>query len=318
MRQKIFGKVAQNDLSVGEAIDMFLQSRQAENVRPATLAAYEAKLRIFREWIGADTGLGSVSKDMVEQYKLFLLDGDHGNAQTANSRLRHLRAFIYWCADEGFIPFFKVKLVKAEEPVKGFYSQEELQKLLARPKKGASFSEWRCWALESTLVSTGIRIGSALEIRVEDVTLSPGGGEIVLRHTKSRKRQTVFVSPALSAVLEEYARIRGGDPEEFFFCNVFGEAWTTRSAAGAVQRYNRKRGVHRSSLHDFRRTFATMMAREGVDAFSLQRLLGHSSLEMSRRYVQEAGLDLGRIAVRHDPLTAVAPQKRKALRVPEA
>ena len=317
MRKVIFGKIAQNDLSVGEAIELFLKSRQAENVRPVTLDAYEAKLRIFREWIGADTALSAVNKEAIEAFKLFLLDGDHGGAQTANSRLRHLRAFIYWCADEGFIPFFKVKLVKAEEPVKGFYSPEELKKILERPQKGASFSEWRCWALESTLVSTGIRIGSALEIRVEDVSLSPGGGEIVLRHTKNRKRQTVFVSPVLAGVLEEYARIRGGDSDSFFFCNIFGEAWTTRSAAGAVQRYNRKRGVPRTSMHDFRRTFATALAREGVDAFSLQRLLGHSSLEMSRRYVQEAGLDLGRIALRYDPLTAVAPAKRKALQVPK-
>lgn len=317
MRKRIFGTVAQNELTVGEAIELFLKSRQAENVRPATIKAYEDKLKIFRDWIGADTALGGVSKDVVEQYKLFLLDGQRGNAQTANSRLRHLRAFLYWSSDEGFIPFFKVSLVKAEEPIKGFYSPEELQKLLVRPKKGASFSEWRVWALESTLVSTGMRIGSALEIRVEDVALSPGGGEIVLRHTKSRKRQTVFVSPTLAGVLEEYARIRGGDPRDFLFCSVFGERLQSRSAAGAVQRYNRKRGVMRTSMHDFRRTFATMMAREGVDAFSLQRLLGHSSLEMSRRYVQEAGLDLERLAARYDPLTAVAPAKRKALRAPE-
>lgn len=213
--------------------------------------------------------MGDVSKETVERYKLFLLDGKRGNAQTANSRLRNLRAFVYWAAGEGFIPFLKVTLVKAEEPIKGFYSKEELQKLLERPEKKAAFSEWRVWALESTLVSTGMRIGSSLEIWLEDVSLAPGGGEIALRHTKSRKRQTVFISPALAGVLEEYSRIRGGDPESYFFCNIFGEAWDRRSAAGAVQRYNLKRGVTRTSLHDFRRTFATALAREGVDEITL-------------------------------------------------
>jgi len=67
---------------------------------------------------------------------------------------------------------------------------------------------------------------------------------------------------------------------------------TTDMLQKEIARYNRKRGVEKTSLHMFRHTFAKKWILNGGDIFRLQKLLGHSSLEMVRKYVNMFADDL--------------------------
>ncbi|MFV2044572.1 MAG: tyrosine-type recombinase/integrase [Anaerolineales bacterium] len=58
-----------------------------------------------------------------------------------------------------------------------------------------------------------------------------------------------------------------------------------------MARLSRNSGIH-ITFHTCRRTFATWALNGGMDLFSLQRLLGHSSLEMVRRYAKQSDRDL--------------------------
>ncbi|MFQ5923543.1 MAG: tyrosine-type recombinase/integrase, partial [Anaerolineales bacterium] len=66
---------------------------------------------------------------------------------------------------------------------------------------------------------------------------------------------------------------------------------TASGGTSLMARLSQKSGVH-LTFHKCRRTFATWALNGGMDLFSLQRLLGHSSLEMVRRYARQSDRDL--------------------------
>jgi integrase/recombinase XerD len=64
------------------------------------------------------------------------------------------------------------------------------------------------------------------------------------------------------------------------------------SASKAIADYNRSRGISKTSVHLLRHAFAKNWVLMGGDVFRLQKQLGHSTLEMSRRYANIYDRDL--------------------------
>lgn len=73
--------------------------------------------------------------------------------------------------------------------------------------------------------------------------------------------------------------------------------------------YNISRGVGRTSVHAFRHTFAKYWIRNGGDVFRLQKLLGHSTLEMTRKYVNLFNIDLSEGYDEVNPLDRLAKKQ---------
>ena len=94
---------------------------------------------------------------------------------------------------------------------------------------------------------------------------------------------------ALYRNLEENEDLSSTDP---LFCNRFGERLTADGLINAIARYNQRREVTKTSIHLFRHTFAKSWILSGGDLFSLQKMLGHSSLEMVRNYANLYSKDI--------------------------
>ena len=104
---------------------------------------------------------------------------------------------------------------------------------------------------------------------------------------------TIPLSSSMTAILARYMRTRGGKPEDYLFCEDTGEQLTEIALRRSIERYNRSRGVKKTGLHKFRHTFARMYITEiGGNAFKLQKLLGHSTLAMTRHYAAIYDQDL--------------------------
>ena len=109
-------------------------------------------------------------------------------------------------------------------------------------------------------------------------------------------------------VLREYMGVRGGGPEDFLFCNQYGEFLSSHSVSEAIRRYNQKRGIRCSSVHAFRHTYARKFLLDcGGDAFTLQKLLGHSTLKTTKHYCAIFDSD---IADNYDKLSPLANMKQ--------
>ena len=96
------------------------------------------------------------------------------------------------------------------------------------------------------------------------------------------------------------------------FPSYEGGALSLRSFQGAIARYNISRDVSKTSIHLFRHTFAKNFIMAGGGMVQLQTLLGHSTLDMTRHYIDIYGLDLKRDYERLNPLDNI--QKRQASR----
>ena len=125
---------------------------------------------------------------------------------------------------------------------------------------------------------------------------------IHIRQVKNRRQQIVPLSPALKEVLTDYLKTWEWTKDDYLFPSQDGGCLNTRSFQGAIRRYNVARGVTKTSAHLFRHTFAKNFILAGGGMVQLQALLGHSTMDMTRHYVNLYGLDLQKDYAKLNPL----------------
>ena len=92
------------------------------------------------------------------------------------------------------------------------------------------------------------------------------------------------------------------DPESPVFINRGNHPFNSNSLRHLIVRLADKAGVKAAHPHKFRHTFAITYLRSGGDVFTLQALLGHSSLDMVRHYAQIAEMDIERVHRKASPV----------------
>lgn len=281
------------DLVVKEIMEEFITEKKADGRSLKTLESYKNSFAKFIQYFGEELTIGEVTRASIYQYKGHLISVEELSTASINHYLRDLRTFINWCEERTYIQEkIKVEMVKGQEEIIEVYEEEELQKLLARPHEGDSFVIWRDWAIVNWILATGNRVSTIINVKIGDVHF--GRKEIVIREQKNKKPNIIPLSTKLSSVLKTYIKkclSEMGD-EDYLFCNQYGEQLTARALQQAIRRYNVKRGVEKTSAHALRHTFAKNWVVNGGDVFRLQKLLGHSTLEMTRHYVNLFGTDL--------------------------
>lgn len=288
-----------NNITIEDAFALFIRKCKVKNLTDLSIASYEKKILPFFEFIGQTSFAREINTDTIDNYILWLRENRNANDITINSYLRAVRAYTYYCIECGYVENFKIRLIKADKEIKETYSNEDLAKLLAEPET-SSFSTYKTWAFENFLLGTGCRISTALNVKIEDIDFE--NGLITYKKTKNRKQQIVPLSKSLERVLITYLEIRGGEPTDYLFCNEYGAKASDRTYQQLVRRYNLKRNVNVTSCHAFRHTYAKLAVMNGMDVFRLQRMLGHSSLTVTKEYVELFGSDLAIDFDKYSPL----------------
>ena len=289
------------NLSIQEAFDLFIRKCKIKNLTDLSISSYEKKMVHFYEFIDKSEPITAVTKDIMDDYILWLRQNTEANDITINSYLRSVRAFLYFCMEDRYIPTFKIQLIKAEKKIKETYTDDELVRLLEKPDvDNCSFSCHKTWVFENYLLGTGNRISTALDLHIGDINFQ--SGVIILRKTKNRKQQIIPLSATLAEILQGYLQIRGGEADDYVFCNEYGGQASCRTYQQLVRRYNRKRGVEKTSCHTFRHTFAKNWILNSGDMFRLQKILGHSDLTVTKEYVNMFGQDLQMDFEKFNPL----------------
>lgn len=315
-----------NERTLKEGFEEFIRDCKARNLSKDTVDYYKncykillkvedieeeseeekEKEPIFTE----DTQLSLIQSQDLSKINRFLLE--NYKATSANSYLRGIRAIFYFFMDLHYMEKMQIGLVKATKQVKPTYTDEELDKLLKKPNikaKNASFSEYRNWVIVNYMLATGNRLSTICNLKNKDVNLD--SDVIVLEKTKNRKEQIIPISRTLHIILKEYMSYREGTEEDYLFCNQSGFKFTEDACKHAIAKYNRKRGVRKTSCHVFRHTFAKKWIMNGGDIFRLQKLLGHSSMEMVKEYVAIYGEDLHKNYNDFNPLESLKPRVEK-------
>lgn len=281
-----------NNITVADAAKEFIRHCKVKNLSPHTIKYYEGVLRIFQNFVGTELFMKMVDNNSVDSF--ILEQQDKTTDVSVNTRLRGVRAFLYYCAERGYCNSFKIRLIKQDDVLKRTYSDEELKILLRKPDlKGCNFTEYRNWAVVNFLLGTAVRVSTLINVRVEDVNLTES--VLQVQHAKNRRQCIIPISKSLNHTLIEYLTYRShGDTNEFIFCNQYGKQLTREGIEHAVTKYGKRRGITEVSCHRFRHTFSKHYILEGGDVFRFQKILGHSTMEMVRKYVNLYGNEVGK------------------------
>jgi integrase/recombinase XerD len=271
--------------SIERCFDAYVKKCEIDNLSKYTISASKTAYRVFSFYVDTNMPMDSIKEDTIDGFILFLKHRESCNDNSINSYLRMIRVWLYWAMEKGYMDKFKINLIRTSETIKETYTKDELDKLLKKPDiRNCTFTEYKTWVFTNFLLGTGMRISSALSVKIEDVDF--GGMMIIMNRSKNRRAQTIPMSKTLSQVLKEYLDFRQGEPDDFLFCNVTGGPGNVKSFQDNLSYYNNSRGVSKKSAHLYRHTFAKNWILNGGDIFRLKAILGHSSLDMVNQYVK--------------------------------
>jgi integrase/recombinase XerD len=265
----------------------FIRERQyVMNVSPATIRWYTSALK----WLDTE------APTQQELIRLVVRMRERGlKATGCNAATRAINAYLHWASGStgkcgGGCRHPHIKPIKEPEFVPSVFTDDQIKKLVRF--SGRRFFERRLHLLILILLDTGCRVSEATTIRVADVDLD----NLLLTLTgKGRKQRKVPCSLELRKSLYRY--IRDFEPRHLLLAGRAGDEMGRGTALHDVKRLCRRLGFEppARTLHAFRHTFATNYLRRGGSVFHLQKTLGHTSLEMSRRYANLQVEDLQKV-----------------------
>lgn len=289
--KKIKMKQEVKNKNLNEAFQEFKKHCTIKNLSEKTIKYYDECFQSFKQFYGEINSLADISKDTTDDYIIYLRNNTGFNDISINTRLRGIRAILKHFMELGYIGDFKIALIEAEKQLKETYTDQELELLLKKPNiKKCSFPEYRNWVIINYLLSTGNRLSTLVNLKIKDLNFDDELLE--LKKTKNKKQYIIPMSRSLAKILQEYLLFRKGEPDDYVFCTVEGGQLNTNTIESNIRRYNLSRGVAKTSIHLFRHTFSKKWILAGGDIFRLQRILGHSSLDIVKEYMNMFSDDL--------------------------
>lgn len=252
-----------------------------KNVTDATLYWYKASWKAWETYGGSP--------------KAFLINGrERGvSPETLNCYARALNSY-FKATNQPAIP-----KLKTEQKLLSAFTPEQAATLIKyKPRR----REVRAHTLILVLMDTGLRISEALGIRKQDIDFD---NLLITVVGKGRRQRIVPFSYELRKVLWKFK----DDRFEFLFHTRDGKKLMHRNVLRNVKALCLEAKVMppKRLLHAFRHLFALTYLRRGGSVLHLQKSLGHSSLQMSSRYVALLTEDLQAV---HPRVSLLSPQGR--------
>jgi len=277
----------------------FLKHCRIKGLSPDTVKFYDKELKqTMRSFADIEVPIVDIRKIKTSHVESFIeYQQSLGRAtNTINSRLRAARTFFNFCLRKGYInsnPYEGVQQLRKRHEVGATFTKRQLKKLLDAPNL-TTFIGLRDLAIMLTFAHTGIRLTELTSLCVQDVSFD-GKGAINVQHAKNRYARRIPLTDRLKHVLKSYITERGVLDTDLLFITVENKPIGGRSIQDRLKQYGEQTGVSKEvtvSPHAFRRTFCRLKVEAGTNLFVLQRLTGHQSLEILKRYVEIYGKDL--------------------------
>jgi integrase/recombinase XerD len=256
--------------------EQFIRERQyLTNVSPSTLEWYKHSLK----WLRSESPSQDELKDAVLRMREKGL-----KATGCNSAIRAINAYMKWSGSP-----LKIPQLKEPQLVLPTFTPQQIRLLVTwKPKR--KFQR-RLHLLTLILLDTGCRITEALTLHVRDIDLD---NMLVTLDGKGRKRRVIPFSYDLRKVLFRYVTDYTRKPDSLLLATRNETLLGRRVCLRDVKLLCTRLGFDPPprTLHAIRHTFAVNYIRRGGSVFHLQKVLGHSSLEMTRRYANMQTEDL--------------------------
>lgn len=279
-----------------QCTEEFFRNCMLKGLEEPTIKFYKKEIKNIRNvWIDLGVPLYDVSLIKTRHAEMWLEEMYRQDRaiSTINARMRTAKYFFKWCQKNKYIdysPFSSLEPLRKRKKVGRTFSKRELDKLLREPNT-ETFTGLRDLAIMLTFAHTGMRLKELCCLKVQDISFD-GKGEINIQEAKNRKGRRIPMTRRLKKVLQVYMEERGQLDHDALFVSLENNPIVDRTVQERLQWYGKKCKVAECSPHAFRRTFCRMKVEAGVNLFTLQKLSGHSDLDILKQYVEIYSKDL--------------------------
>lgn len=301
------------NLTLSQSIEgyfIFAQSRLSEN----TLQDYANTFRKFQDFLGSDIELNRIETNQIEA---FLNSFHHLKKKTLLNYHTGLSALWSWAYDRKLVAEKVPQSVKPPRPDEVAvipYTETDIKAMLAYAGKTLPYHRLGQREASNTipegtrskttlllLLDTGIRASEFCNLKMKDIDLR---NQNIVVLGKGRKERQIPISARTSQSIWTYfSERKNSSVNAWAFCTESGLQIRRDNLLKIIYRLGARAGVQDPTIHRFRHTFAINFLRNGGDIYTLQRILGHSTLDMVKRYLAIAQVDIQAAHRRASPVT---------------
>ncbi len=298
----------------------FMLYCRSTQLREKTMLSYEQTLRLFEKWCKEEQGINSVDKvnenvirryifDLQERGKYTFYANDKQKAInyperrrdfrkpvstiTINNYIRNLRVFFNYLERNYIIrknPMKRIRQLRTNRQPKVYLTDDELRRLLAKFDR-SYFSEHRDYMMIMLMLDSGMRLGECSTLLVSDLELHRKRVNLRAEETKGRRERTVFFSPKTEKALRSWLQYKDRYVESDYLFPVkeHGGPIGVGNFESNFRKYIQRTGLNEDySPHCLRNNFAKRCLMNGMDIYTLSKILGHSSVTVT----EQAYLDI--------------------------
>lgn len=312
-------------------IDNFMLYCTSKNLSTKTMKSYEQTLKLFSKFLEDEFKIDKVEKVStahIRQYIKYLQDrgkytvvaqekkkeinnpearNDYGKKisfTTINNYIRNIKVFFNFLFEEAEIkrnPMSKVGFLRTQRKMKETITEEEFKKLL-RAFDTTKFHGYRDYVITKLLLDTGMRIGESLALLVEDIDLK--NKIILLTHNvKGNKERYVYFSFKMAEDLRRWIQYKDRYTENDL---MFPSSKGNMMKPSLFERNLRETGLKvnlKIHPHQLRNQFAKQYLLNNGDLYTLSKILGHSSVQVTEKaYMDLTVEEIRRKYHKHSPL----------------
>lgn len=261
--------------------------------------------------VNLDDNISTFTKDKLENHIIEMRRKGYSGNYYQTTVIR-TKGFLTYCFNNHYLEKYEVKIPTITQNKKEVYSEEEIVKLIKKPNlKKCLIGEYRSWCVVNFAIATGARSETILNVLVKDIDFI--NNSILFRHMKARKQITVPLSPTLRGILKEYIQLLGLEGDSILFSKLNGKKMPYDTLHQTILTYCQNRNVQMKGINTFRNTYATMFIKNGNNnIYLLQKLLGHSDIKMTERYINLLPTQMKEDVNKYNPLDVL---NKKRLRI---
>ncbi len=299
-------------MTISTVIEEFMLDQRVRGNSPATLEYYERTLRFFTDFIGFKAQLSDITLRDCKEYAAELQRSSITSV-SVQSYVRGLRAFLRWCYENDYLESdicAKFKLPKATRKIIDVLTDEEVSCVLCSFNSPGWLSA-RNRLIVALMLDSGLRLHEVVSLTVNSVHLKER--YIIVQRGKGDKQRIVPIGSYTATVLEDYLRDISWAHLKPLIIKVSSsgipEAITDTTLKQLFRKLKDRTGIERLHPHLLRHTFATRYLENGGNIYTLQAILGHTSLEMVKRYLHLANSRIRADFTKYSPLDNLGKQK---------
>jgi len=273
-------------ISLDDAHKKFILDLKKKGRAEATRLAYSKDITQLIDFLKKNkiNNLKDVKLEHLNKFMLFLTEEGLTN-KTISRKTNSTRTFFNFLRSANYLDINPAQNLKHPE-IKP-HAPRILSKLEYRALRDAVRKDIRTAAIVELLLQTGIRIGELARLKLSDIKLDNGNGEIYIAEFGSHEARVVPLNDAAEDAIKKYLEIRPTNVKsDNLFITKTGRPLLVRNIRATLNRYFEKAELNNVKVNDLRHTFIAHHLTQGANLLTISKIAGHKRISTTEKYLQ--------------------------------